>query len=172
MFLRIPFTLKLQVSMDHESYFMGNLEDRKMKQPYSYYTLRFGAGQGVLAYLTHVAAYCWLTWSGKGDRQQLGSQQLHLLLHPPSASLIWFSTYQVSWQRAVASPAADTYSNKVGGFKVAKDQQHRFQFTLIGPIPVPICSSSPSSLSNCLPWRQTWQPPIGCFTSQLASTIV
>lgn len=30
----------------------------------------------------------------------------------------------------------------------------------------------PISLSNCLPWRHTWQPPIGCFTSQLASTIV
>ena len=31
MFLRIPFTLDFQVSVDLESCFMGNLEDRKMK---------------------------------------------------------------------------------------------------------------------------------------------
>lgn len=102
MFLRIPFTLKLQVSMDHESYFMGNLEDRKMKQPYSYYTLRFGAD---------VAAYCWLTWSGKGDRQQLGSQQLQLLLHPPSASLTPGSVHikdhdKVQWLLLQRTPTA------------------------------------------------------------------
>lgn len=155
MFLRIPFPLQFWVVMEHKSCSMGNLEDRKVKKPYSYYTQQVRVGKGFCD-LSHM----WLSagfpgcskWGRRGWQQATPGFTATL----PISSFSFLNscepgTYQESWQSVAVSPVGDTYNIRDGGLKVAGDQP-RFQFTLVGPIQVPICPFSPPCLSNCLTW--------------------
>lgn len=111
MFPRIPFPLQFQVSKEHKSCFMGNLEEMfpTLKE------LEQGEGFCDISICGWVAA----GWR-RGDRQLLGSQQLWLSLFPPSASLTpGPGTHQASLQSVAASPIADTYSIRGGGLNQA-----------------------------------------------------
>lgn len=160
MFLRILFPLQFQVSMGHKNCFVEILEDRKVKQPYSYYPQRAGAGQGVLWHLTYVVAYL------LAYLVVVMAVAAELTTTPtPAASSFSFSRCTSRFMTKFSSFSYSRHlQHQIWRPQGGERQKHRFQFILIGPTQLPTCSSPPS-LSNCQPWRQTWQPPTVCFTN-------